>query len=311
MDLITDRRTLLKGTASGLIALSVPSLIGGAAVASTPKLSMTPLRGRLNLLSGTGANVVVAESSDGGLLVDSGSEAGMKALHKLAEKKLRPVQAVFNTHWHVDHTGGNDPFGKKDVPIIAHENTRLWMSTVINDLARQDRTYQPRPMKARPTKTFHYGKQTLDFGGKPVEYGYLPLAHTDGDIYVRFPDENVLVAGDVVSLQQYPVLDYSTGGWIGGMVDALKKIVAMTDEQTIVVPGSGPVVSRADVQAQLEMCEAVKDMIVQNYKKSRDFDDLMAANPTQKFDKRWGDPKAFMTQAYRGVWYHLRDIRIF
>ena len=311
MDLITDRRTLLKHSASGLIALSIPSFVGGAAFASAPKLGKTPLRGRVQLISGAGTNIVVAESADGSLLVDNGPDVDAKALHKLTKKTLRPVQAVFNTHWHIDHTGSNDPFGKTGVPIIAHENTKLWMGTVINDAARDGRTYQPRPAKARPTKTFHYGKQTFDFGGKAVDYGYLPLAHTDGDIYVFFPEENVLVAGDVVSLERYPVLDYSTGGWIGGMVDGLKKIVAMTDDQTLVVPGSGPVVSRADVQAQLEMCEAVKDMIVQNYKNSRDFEDLMATNPTQKFDKRWGDPKPFMTQAYRGVWYHLRDIRIF
>ena len=303
-----DRRSFLTRVAGRAAGLAV-STIAMPVSARRSKLSTSLLRGSLTLISADDANLVAAQGGDASLLVDSGPVEHGKELAKLLGVHKKPLQALFNTHWHLNHTGANGVFAREGLPIIAHENTRLWMTTEIR-CEWQDRVYPPRPVKARPTKTFHYGKQTFDFGGRKLEYGYLPQGHTDGDMYVFFPDENVFVAGGSVS-SSYPVIDYSTGGWIGGLVKALEAVVALTDKDTIVVAKSGPVVSRAEVQAEFEMCKDIYDKIAENYRKARNFDDLMATKPTQAYDARWGDPTRFMTLAYRSAWNHTREFGIF
>ena len=111
----------------------------------------------------------------------------------------KPVQVLFNTCWHPQHTGSNEALGKAGAKIIAHENTKLWLGTEI-DCGWQKRTYEPHPKVSLPNQTFYTGAQKMTFGKEPVEYGYMPQAHTDGDIYVYFPGPNILAAGDVVSV---------------------------------------------------------------------------------------------------------------
>ena len=122
--------------------------------------------------------------------------------------------------------------------MIAHENTKLWLGTEVNS-RWEGKVYPAQPAAALPNKTFFYGPQTLDFGGSKVEYAHLGQAHTDGDIYVRFPEENVIVAGDVVSPGRYPIVDSASNGWLGGIKTALKTIIARCDANTKVVPGVG------------------------------------------------------------------------
>ena len=122
--------------------------------------------------------------------------------------------ALFNTHWHWDHTGANERFGKAGVPIIAHENTKLWLGMEFT-VAWENRDYLPRPKLALPTQTFFRGPQKFEAAGLALDYGWLPRAHTDGDLYVHIPERNVLVTGDLFVVDRYPVVDVDTGGWIG------------------------------------------------------------------------------------------------
>jgi glyoxylase-like metal-dependent hydrolase (beta-lactamase superfamily II) len=139
-------------------------------------------------------------------------------------------------------------------------------------------------------------------------YGYLGQAHTDGDIYVFFPGPNILMAGDVFSVGQYPILDYTTGGWIGGLSDACKTLLNTCDAQTRIIPGSGAVQARADLQAQADMCAAMRTRFVDLMRKGMGAKDMLAAAPTKDFDAEWGNPELFITNAYPGLWGHVREL---
>src|SRR5689334_5441029 len=236
----SDRRRFLKAALAGAagVSLSLRALAGSPREA----IAVVPLTDRIVLITGAGGNVVALTGEQGVLLVDSGLEERSKDLLRAVEKLPggKHVHTLINTHWHWDHTGGNERLGKEKVKIIAHENTRLWLGADFYCDWQDNRHYTPRPKVAWPTETF-YTSGKLTAGEDEVVYGYLPRAHTDGDVYVFFPKSNVLVAGGLVSVGSYPILDYTTGGWIGGMADASKALLGVANPDTKIVPGSGPV----------------------------------------------------------------------
>src|SRR5688500_6322714 len=201
--------------------LGAPSLrLYAAAAQGTPEAAgMVRLAADLFLVRIPGeANVLVHVSGGGVLLVDGGSARGSDAILKAvaALPGAGPVHTLFNTHWHPEQTGSNEHFGKAGATIIAHENTRLWLATDVT-WPWDGRRFTRLPKTAQPTKTF-YTTGTLEVP-KGVRYGHIPdAAHTDGDLYVHFPQQNVLAVGDVVSREGWPVVDWTTGGWIGGIV---------------------------------------------------------------------------------------------
>jgi cyclase len=306
----TGRRGFIQAVAAGATGLALGRLSLPRALARpvTP-LAVEHLSESLCVISGAGGNVVALSSPEGLLLVDGGSaQRSSELLQTLAGLPGgRHIVTVFNTHWHWDHTGSNEQLRKAGAAVIAHENTRLWLGTEIWE-EWQHRTYPPRPPGALPTQTF-YTNGSLAFGGETVDYGYLPQAHTDGDLYVFFRQHNVLVAGDVVAVGTYPVLDYSTGGWIGGMVDATQKLIELADDKTRIVPGTGPVQSRADVTAEHEMLATLKEDLWQLMRKGLGAEDMLAAHATSRFDPKWGDPQLFVSNAYRGLYGHVREMR--
>jgi glyoxylase-like metal-dependent hydrolase (beta-lactamase superfamily II) len=136
----------------------------------------------------------------------------------------------------------------------------------------------------------------------------MPQAHTDGDIYVFFPAQNFLVTGDVVSSGEYPVLDYVTGGWLGGLQNGLKDLLKVGNENTRVIPGTGPVLSRADIQAEADMANTMRDRLVKLMRQGMGPSDMIAAEPTKDYDAKWGKPELFIRNAYRGMWGHVREL---
>jgi cyclase len=310
------RRRFLKTLVSGAAGLTVPYVLPRAARArpapssrADSAVTVTQVTERIAFVSGAGGNVVVLSGPKSVLLVDSG---GMGRTHELLEAIARlpgghRVETVFNTHWHWAHTGGNELLHEAGAAIIAHENTRLWLGEPIWS-EWQNRHYAPRPRQAWPTQTF-YTSGKMTFAGEPIEYGYLEEAHTDGDIYVYFRGENVLVPGCVLAVDRYPIIDYSTDGWLGGMAAATKRLAGMIDAKTRIVPGVGPVQRRADLIAEHEMLADMQNVIWHMMLKGLGIPDILAARPTAQYDARWGNPELFVNAAYHSLYAHCREIR--
>ncbi len=305
------RRTLLATSLAAAAGWSAGAVVSRPVLArGADSIETTRLGDGLWLFQGAGGNAVAASDRDELLLVDSGSAAMAPELERRvrAESGARHVTTLLNTHWHWDHTGGNEVFGKSGATIVSHENTKLWLGTQVIS-KWENRTYAPRPARALPTKTFFYGTEQMTVGKHAVEYGYLPKAHTDGDLYVFFPKDNVLMAGGVVSGGGYPIADYCTGGWLGGMMAALQTLIAKSDSATRIVPGEGPIRTRADLEAQLDLCRTILSRIARNYYTGKTWPELLSSNPTREFDARWGDPAVFLQTAYAGAWLHINEIQ--
>jgi glyoxylase-like metal-dependent hydrolase (beta-lactamase superfamily II) len=273
--------------------------------ASAAPINASRLNDRLVVFSGAGANVLAAQSPDGLLLVDGGlaERSGdlLDAVYK--ETKANTVQTLINTHWHPEQTGSNGRLGKAGTKIIAHENTKLWL-TYPQTEPGHDKPWGPLPAKALPNQTT-YGNGRLTFAGEEVSYGYLLQAHTDGDLYVYFPTSNVLFTGGVVSNEGWPVIDFQTGGWIGGLVDGLRALEAVANDKTQIVPANGPVMSKADLQAQRTMYQTISQRMNQALRKGVGADEIASLAPTKEYDAQWGDPKRFVDLAFRSLWGHM------
>lgn len=323
-----SRRTFLKW--AGAAGIASVSALPARASSRSAALTVTPVAESVALVTGAGANVVLVKGADGLVVIDGGDEAHsaelFKAIREYAGGRL-PI-ALFNTHWHWNHTGSNERFGKAGVPIIAHENTKLWLGMEFS-VAWEKRDYKPRPRAALPTKTFFRGAQKFEAGGMTLEYGWLPRAHTDGDIYVRIPERNVLVTGGLFVVDRYPVVDVDTGGWIGrngpsariraaqklseeelaslrrrsigwngGLTDANFGLLDLCDESTLVIPGSGAVQRKSALAAQNAMLEEFSARLDELIYKGQGIDDILAARPTAKFDATRGDPTLFITNSW-------------
>jgi cyclase len=269
--------------------------------ATSPELLLTPLTDQLTLITGGGGNVTVFNSPAGVLLVDGGSPEHSKRVLKAVRSLTgaRDIHTLFNSHWHYDQTGSNAELGPAGTRIIAHENTRLWLGTVI-DSKWEHRTYSPLPAKARPSQTF-YTTASLDFGGEKIDYGYMPQAHTDGDIYVYFRKADVLVGADVLAAGAWPILDYSTNGWIGGMVTGTQALLDMSGPATKYIAGKGAALSRAQVQEETDMLTTMKLRLSKLLAQGMSVQDMLAVAPAGDFEASWGDATQFITNTWHGI----------
>jgi glyoxylase-like metal-dependent hydrolase (beta-lactamase superfamily II) len=278
-----NRRDLLKSSVAGAFSLwAAPRIFGG------------PLTDKIALLDAGGANVVAFSSGDGLVLVDSGAPKSFTAPSR--------VQTLFNTHYHIDQTGNNEIVAESGAKIIAHERTRQWMSTDYW-VPAEDRYAKARPKAARPTEVFETAG-SLKAGGEQIDYGYLPLAHTSGDIYVFFTTSNVLAVGDVASPERDPALDYFTGAWIGGRVDAMDVLLKLADEQTKIVPAYGPVMTRAEFKAERDMMEEVRVRLFKQVREADGPKDMLAEGVLNGLARTWKDPYKFLYDAAKGLWAH-------
>jgi glyoxylase-like metal-dependent hydrolase (beta-lactamase superfamily II) len=302
------RRQILKGAIAGAAGLvlgaPVRRLAAAPAQAVTEGAGILRLTDDLFVVSIPGESNVVAHMGAAGiLLVDGASARASAALMKVIAglPGSRPVHTIFNTHWHPQQTGSNEQLGKAGKTIVAHENTRLWLTTDISWPWNGQR-FKPLPKIAQPNKTF-YTTGALDSG---VRYGYIPdAAHTDGDMYVYFAQQNVLAVGDVISGQGWPVVDYVTGGWIGGIVGGLERLQTLSNEETRIVPGRGPVLGLKDLKAQYEMYGTIYDRLTQLLNKGRGPSEAVAAQPTKEFDAQMGNPDEFVRRAFESLWAYV------
>jgi cyclase len=303
-----DRREFVVGVGSGLLGLALPR----HASAQQAEAGTTRLTDRLSLIAAGGTNVLAYASPEGVVLVDSGDPARTASVMAAVRQVWTMPQSVtlFNTHWHLEHTGGNEAIraagatagAKPGATIVAHENTRLWMATPVWSPA-EDRYRQPRPAAARPDKAF-YDTGSMTTGNERIEYGYLIAAHTSGDIYVRFRDANVLAVGDVASPARDPELDWFTGAWIGGRVDAMARLLTMCDERTRIVPGYGPVMTKAQLQAEHDVMKTIYDRVFDLVRKGDESSDMLKAGVLNGLSRTWKDPQRFLYDVQKGLWAH-------
>jgi cyclase len=290
--------------------LKACALAAGSSIAPLPRaLAQAPvatatLGGPLHILTADGVNVVAHAGDDGTVLVDGGSVATSRALLDAVASLsgAGPVTTLFNTHWHPEQTGSNLELGEAGATIIAQENTRLWLTTDIV-YPWDDSHFDPLPEIAQPTRTFYDEGGTLDSG---IRYGHLrPAAHTDGDLYVFFPDENVIAVGDAVYGAGWPFVDWWTGGWIGGIVGTLELILSLMDDDTRVVPGRGPVLTHAEIEQQIEMYNTIYNRLSTMLNDGYGPDEAVAAEPTAEFNEGMGPPERFVRRSFESLWAYL------
>ncbi len=294
------RRAFMTRTVTALGALALPG-ISNAALA----YAVTPLGDSLSVINGVGGNVLVFQADDGLILVDSGAMNATGSLQEILGSFAAGarVKTLFNSHWHLDQVGGNTYFGGQGANIIAHEKTRLHLATDYY-LFEEDR-YQPAmPVAAHPGSTF-YTQGELNDGNEKISYGYLELAHTDGDIYVHFNNANVIAAGDVISPGIDPGFDWFSGGWIGGRVDALNLLLDISNAETQFVPSYGSAaVSRAYVESERDLMQFMYDTLVDQIRMGFDAQDSLASGVMDNLPRRFDDPYRFLYDAHKGLWAH-------
>jgi glyoxylase-like metal-dependent hydrolase (beta-lactamase superfamily II) len=299
-----SRRDVLRGVVGGLAALSLAPLAASVARAQTT-LAVVEIAPGLKTLAVSGVNVVALATSAGQVVVDSGPAADQELLIGVLRNSGGPMAkiiALVNTHWHRDQTGGNERLGTEGTTIIAHDKTRQRLRAGWY-VPASDSYEPPLAAAALPTKTFLTTDEAT-FGDKRVEFGYLLEAHTDGDAYVRFPAANVIAAGDAISPQRDPVLDWFGGGWLGGRVDSLKQLLDMTNARTRFVPSFGDPVGRDAVQAEHDTCKLLFDRFFERVRKGETPEYMLANGVMDGTGRVWNDAAKFVHDANKGFWGH-------
>jgi len=241
----------------------------------------------LFLFSGDGGNVTAVVENGSTLLIDSGMESPAVELNDAVFKAtMRPVTRLVNTHWHFDHTGGNVFFGSSGVAIIAQENVKKQLSSVqdVPFVGLRDGHY---PDQVLPTVTYS-STMALRQGSQRLTLANYGPAHTDGDTVVCIYPANVAVVGDIFSNPFYPIIDLASGGSIDGLIYSLDQILNQTDQQTKIVPGHGPIATRADLKDDRDMLVQVRQRIKALTMAGKTVDEAVAAAPTKNFDAKYG-----------------------
>lgn len=299
-----SRRDVLTGALGSAAVLSIAGVPAFAREAAQ-EITATPLADHILLVTGAGANVVAVRGPDGLLLIDGGLEDRSAALLRFVKKQLdsKRIHTLINTHWHPEQTGSNRRLGADGAKIIAHENTKLWLTRKIT-VSWREGSYGPLPERARPNETT-YTTGSLQVGDETVQYGYMVQAHTDGDLYVYLPKSNILITGGVVSADGWPIVDYETGGWIGGLVGGYNKLIAVANDETRVVPANGPMITRKDLVVHRDMYKTIYERLVKSLTSGLSPEEALALEPAKEFAPQWGDPRQFLTMAFKSMWGHF------
>jgi glyoxylase-like metal-dependent hydrolase (beta-lactamase superfamily II) len=272
--------------------------------AASEKITVIKLRGNVSVLDGSGGNIAVLTGEDGKLLVDAGITASrLRLTEALAGLTSHPVKHLINTHWHFDHTDGNEWLHSVGAEITAHENTRKHLSET-TQVNAWNFTFPPSPQGALPTQVFQTDLK-LHLNGEDLTLNYYSPAHTDSDISVTFSNADILHVGDTWWNGHFPFIDYNTDGSIDGMIRAAEKNIAKVTAKTIVIPGHGPVGDKAGLLEFRDMLVTVRDHVAKLKSQGKSLRELLATKPTAKYDAKWGtfviDGNTFASLVYAGV----------
>jgi glyoxylase-like metal-dependent hydrolase (beta-lactamase superfamily II) len=289
----------MKGTAAGT---TESPAIGIRNAAATAKITIHKLRDNLSVLEGSGGNITVLTGRDGKVLIDAGISRRQveDALAALSDDR---VKHLINSHWHFDHTDGNEWLHSIGAEIIAHENTRKHLS-VSTRVVDWNFTFPPAPASALPTNVVA-ADATLHLNGTTLTLKWYGSSHTDSDISVGFREANVISVADTFWNGEYPFIDYGTGGSLDGMIRAAEANVANADDETIVIPGHGPIGDKSQLIEFRDMLVAIREKVADLKKQGKSLNEVVAAKPTADFDEKWAgfvvDGNFFTRLVYAGV----------
>lgn len=283
----------------------VPAVLAqGRAAGATAKIETTSLRGGVSVLMGSGGNIAVLTGKEGKVLVDSGyatSQAQLTAA--LAALSADPLTHLINTHWHFDHTDGNAWMHAAGATIIAQDKCKMRLSTT-QTIAAFNATIPPSPPDAVPTVSFAED-HTARLNGTTLRMKHYSPAHTDTDISIYFSEADVLHVGDTWFNGSYPFIDYSSGGNINGMIAATDRNLADATENTVIIPGHGPIGTRAELVEYRDMLVSARDRVAAMKKAGRSVAEVVSAKPLSSLDTKWGagfmKPEVFLGLVYQGV----------
>ena len=271
---------------------------------SKVEVKVVPVAGGVSMLIGSGGNMGVTTGKDGTFLVDD-EFAPLLPKIRAAVKTLgdQPIRFVLNTHFHGDHTGSNAPLAESGVVIVAHDNVRKRLGLERLNPRTGERT-PPSPPAALPLITFAEGV-TFHLNGDDLEVTHVAAAHTDGDSVIRFRKANVVHMGDTFFNGMYPFIDIDSGGSIDGMIAATERILPTLDGSTKIIPGHGPLGTRADLQAFRDMLAGIRDRVKALVAQKKTLEQVTAAKPSAQWDEKWGKgflgPDMFVSFVYRSL----------
>ena len=279
-------------------------VLGAFKEAATAKIAVQPLRRNITALLGPGGNIAVLTGSDGKLLIDAEIFTSRPHVAEaLAGINADPIKQLINTHWHFDHTGGNEWLHQAGASILAQENTRkhLLKDTRVEGWKH---TFPASPAGAIPSTVFKEDHTVHANNSTLVLKHYLP-AHTDSDISVHFTEADIFHTGDTFWNRNYPFIDYSTGGSIDGQIRAAEANITKVTEKTIVIPGHGSVGGKADLILFRDVLVGIRDKVAALKKQGRSLAEIVAAKPGARTDAEWGNgfwtPAEFVGSVYEGV----------
>ena len=284
--------------------LGLASSAAAQAGMDTVRIQTVPLAGGVYMLLGNGGNIGVAVGEDAVFLVDDQyAPLTQKIIDAVKAISDKPIRFLVNTHWHGDHTGGNENFGKAGVVLVAHDNVRQRMS-VEQFMARFNRRVPPSPRAALPVITFAE-MVTFHLNDDDIHVVHVPNAHTDGDALVHWVKANVLHMGDTYFNGGYPFIDLGSGGSINGLIEALNGALPYVNESTKIIPGHGQLATRADLLAYRDVVVAARDAVQRHIAMNHGVDAIVAAKPTAQWDDKWGKgfigPDDFVRTIYESL----------
>ncbi len=273
--------------------------------AAPPPVTTTSLGDRLTLIAGLGGNIVLLGGDDGGLAVDCGyPNLAEKTMSELG--KAGPLAMLVNTHWHLDHTGANRQCAEAGARIVAHENCRRRLAAG-QHIEPLDMRIPASPRRALPLVTFT-SETVLHLNGEDIRLVPVAPAHTDGDLLVRFEKADLIHFGDLFFLGLYPFIDWSSGGWIGGMAGAIRTALQMAGPKTRHVPGHGPLATTEDLKGYLGFLEMMQGRFEKFKAEGKTADEVVAAAPAKEFDEKLGKlflkTDQFVRITYTGLLKH-------
>lgn len=281
----------------------------GAGAARAGTFTAESLADNLWLVTGPSGNTLVANDSDGLILIE-GVPAEQADEYLAFVKRTAgadTIKALVNTHWHPESAGLNATLRAQGIDVIAHFNTMQWLGATIRRRG-DDILHTPVPAKALPNKTFH-DTLGIPFRGATIELHYLLQAHTDGDVYAWFPAQKVLYTGPAVRSDSWSAVDEATNGWIGGLMDGYDELAGFVAADVRIVPASGPVLDKAGFDAQMTLYRNLMAEMVNLLRQARSAEEVVIANPAVGLKPEWGAPDEFLDEGFRSFYGHLRDTR--